>query len=85
MKSLNDMLENLETMTDSVRLRPLLWKFFITGGDVLTCVLINTSAPSHWLKVSRDQLALSLKFRDIPDWSSQALGQWLSHQHHYML
>ena len=36
-------------------------------------------------KVSRDQLALSLKFRDIPDWSSQALGQWLSHQHHYIL
>ena len=29
-------------------------------GDVLICLLINTSAPSHWLKVSRDQLALSL-------------------------
>ena len=30
MKSLKNMPENLETMTDSVRLRPLFWKFLIT-------------------------------------------------------
>ena len=35
-------------------------KMFDQHVDVLICVLINTSAPSHWLKVSRDQLALSL-------------------------
>ena len=32
MKSLKNMPESLETMTDSVRLRPLLWKFLITGA-----------------------------------------------------
>ena len=48
MKSLKNMPENLETMTDSVRLRPL--KIFDHWGDVLICLLINTSTPSHWLK-----------------------------------
>ena len=28
--------------------------------DVLICLLINTRAPSHWLKSVHDQLALSL-------------------------
>ena len=32
MKSLTNMHESLETMTDSVQLRPLLRKFFITGA-----------------------------------------------------
>ena len=32
MKSLKNMPESLETMADSVRLRPLLWKFLITGA-----------------------------------------------------
>ena len=30
MKSLKNMLESLETMTDSVSLRPLFWKILIT-------------------------------------------------------
>ena len=45
MKGLKNMPESLEKITDSVRLRPLLWKFLI-----LICVLIHTSAPSYWLK-----------------------------------
>ena len=32
MKSLETMPESLETMNDSVRLRPLFWKFLITGA-----------------------------------------------------
>ena len=31
MKSLKNMPESLETMTDSVRLRPLFWKFWSLG------------------------------------------------------
>ena len=58
MKSLKTMPESLETMTDSVRLRPLLWKFLITGAMI--CLLINTSTPSHWFESVGDQLALSL-------------------------
>ena len=47
MKSLKNIPENLQTMTDSIRLRPLFWKFLITGamfGDVLICLLINKRA-----------------------------------------
>ena len=60
--------ESLETMTDSVCLRPLFWKFFYHWGDVLICLLINTSAPSHWLKSVAWPVGPVLKFRDIPDW-----------------
>ena len=35
-------------------------KIFNHCGGVLIFVLINTSASSHWLKVSCDQLALSI-------------------------
>ena len=40
MKSLKNMPESLEAMTDSVRLRPLFWKFQNHWGDVLICLLI---------------------------------------------
>ena len=52
-----------------VRLRPLFWKIFNHWGDVLICLLINTSAPSHWLKSVAWPVGPVLKFRDIPDWS----------------
>ena len=32
------------------------------------CLLINTSAPSHWLKRVAWPVGPVLKFRDIPDW-----------------
>ena len=35
--------------------------------SVLICLLINTSAPSHWLKSVAWPVGLVLKFRDIPD------------------
>ena len=71
MKSLKNMSENLETMTDFVRLRPLFWKYLITAAmfdHVLICLLINTSAPSHWFKSVAWPVGPVLKFRDIPDW-----------------
>ena len=37
-------------------------------GDVLICLLINTNAPSHWLKSVAWLVGPVLKFRDIPDW-----------------
>ena len=40
MKSLKNMSESLETMTDFVRLRPLFWKYLITAAmfdHVLIC------------------------------------------------
>ena len=38
--------------------------------DVLICVLINPSVPSHWLKTVAWPVGPVLKFRDIPDcWS----------------
>ena len=60
MKSLKNMPENLETMTDSVRLRPLFWKFLINGA-MFWFVFWKTQARLliGW-KVSRDRLALSL-------------------------
>ena len=70
MKSLKNMSESLETMTDFVRLRPLFWKYLITAAmfdHVLICLLINTSAPSHWLKSVAWPVGPVLKFRDIPD------------------
>ena len=67
MKSLKNMPEGLETMTDSVRLRPLFWKFYDRWGDVLICLLINTSEPSHWLKSVAWPVGPVLKLRDIPD------------------
>ena len=36
-------------------------------GDVLICLLINTNAPSHWLKSVAWPVGPVLKFRDIPD------------------
>ena len=70
MKSLKNMPENLEKMTDSVRLRPLFSvKIFDHRGNVLICLLINTSAPSHWLKSVAWPVGPVLKFRDIPDCS----------------
>ena len=42
-------------------------KIFDHWGDVLICLLINTSAPSHWLKSVAWPVGPVLKFRDIPD------------------
>ena len=36
MKSLKNIPKSFETMPDSVRLRPLLWKFLITGAMLYT-------------------------------------------------
>ena len=44
MKSLKNMPESLETMTESVVLN-----IFDQEGDLI-CLLINTRTPSHWLK-----------------------------------
>ena len=44
-----------------------LTKIFDHWGDVLICLLINTSAPSHWLKSVAWSAGPVLKFRDIPD------------------
>ena len=52
---------------NSGRLRPLFLKMFDHWGDVLICLLINTSAPSHWLTSVAWPVVLVLKFRDIPD------------------
>ena len=77
MKSLKNMPESLETMTEFVRLRPLFWKYLITAAmfdHVLICLLINTSAPSHWFKSVAWPVGPVLKFRDIPDcWTSSRL------------
>ena len=43
-------------------------KIFDHWGDVLICLLINTSVPSHWLKSVAWSPGSVLKFRDIPDW-----------------
>ena len=48
-------------------------KIFDHWGDVLICLLINTSAPSHWLKSVAWPVGPVLKFRDIPDWSSTVI------------
>ena len=48
-------------------------------GDVLICVLINTSAPSHWLKSVVDQLALSLNlgiFRTVSVLTQCGQTEW---------
>ena len=61
MKSLKTMPESLETMNDSVRLRPLFWKFLITG--TMFDLFVDKHKKARLLfcwKVSRDQLALSL-------------------------
>ena len=42
-------------------------KIFDLWADVLVCVLINTSAPSHSLKSVAWPVGPFLKFRDIPD------------------
>ena len=52
-------------------------KIFDRWGDVLICVLINTSTPSHWLKSVTWPVGPVLKFRDIPDWSSEHCLRWL--------
>ena len=44
MKSLKNMPESLETMTESVVLN-----IFDQEGDLI-CLLINTRTPCHWLK-----------------------------------
>ena len=44
---------------------------FWSLGDVLICLLINTSAPSHWLKSVAWPVGPVLKFRDIPDCSGK--------------
>ena len=43
-------------------------KIFDHCGNVLICLLINTSASSHWLKSVAWPVGPVLKFRDIPDW-----------------
>ena len=43
-------------------------KIFDHWGDVLICLLINTNAPSHWLKSVTCPVGPALKFRDISDW-----------------
>ena len=73
MKSLKNMPESLEMMTDSVRLCPLFLKVFDHWGDVLICLLINTSLPSHWLKSVSCPIGPVLKFRDILNYSSGQL------------
>ena len=47
-------------LTNSVRC-------FDDCGDVLVCLLINTNAPSHWLKSVAWPVGPVLKFRYIPD------------------
>ena len=60
MKSLKNMPESLETMTDSVRLRPLFWKYLITGAMFwFVCWQTQARLLIGW-KVSHDQLGLSL-------------------------
>ena len=60
MKSLKNMPESLETMTDSVRLRPLFWKYFITAAMFwFVCWETQARLLIGW-KVSHDQSALSL-------------------------
>ena len=59
MKSLKNMPESLETMTDSVQLRPLFWKFVITGRSWGLFVDKHKRAFSL-VETWRDQLALSL-------------------------
>ena len=70
MKNLKNMPESLETMTDSARLRPLLWIFLITGAMYWFVFWLNTSAPSHWLKSVAWPVGPVLKFRDTPDTAS---------------
>ena len=67
MKSLKNMPESLETMTDCPTPSAVV-KIFNHRGDVLICVLINTSAPSHCLKSIMRPVGPVLKFWDIPDW-----------------
>ena len=50
-------------LSDSVRC----FENFDHWGDVLICLLINTSAPSHWLKSVAWPVGPVLKFRDILD------------------
>ena len=50
------------------------FEMFDHWGDVLICLLINTSAPSHWLKSGAWPVGPVLKFRDIPDCS---MLQWI--------
>ena len=45
----------------------IVFKIFDHWSDVLICLLINTSAPSHWLKSVAWPVGPVLKFRDIPD------------------
>ena len=58
---------------NSGRLRPLFLKMFDHWGDVLICLLINTSAPSHWLTSVAWPVGPVLKVRDIPDWWCETL------------
>ena len=67
MKILRNMPESLETMTDCPTPSAVV-KIFYHRGDVLICVLINTSAPSHCLKSILRPVGPVLKFWDIPDW-----------------
>ena len=53
-------------LSDSFRCFENFWSLHC--GDVLICLLINTSAPSHWLKSVAWSAGPVLKFRDIPDW-----------------
>ena len=60
MKSLKNMPESLETMTDFVRLRPLFWKYLITAAMFwFVCWYTQARLLIGW-KVLHDQLALSL-------------------------
>ena len=88
MKSLKNMPGSLETMTDSVPTQSTVVKIFYhwgdTGGkgDGLICVLINTSAPSHWLKSVSWSVSPVLNIRQpspkafsLDPLSAQSLGE----------
>ena len=51
-------------------------KIFDHWGDVLICLLINTSTSSHWLKSVAWPVGPVLKFRDIPDCVMAWLPSW---------
>ena len=61
-------------LSDSVRC----FEIFDHWGDVLICLLMNTSAPSHWLKSVAWPVGPVLKFRDILDWWN---GSWVQAFH----
>ena len=60
MKSLKNMPESLETMTDSVRLRPLFWKLSCDHWAMFRLFVDKHKRAFSLVETWRDQLALSL-------------------------